>query len=213
MEAKRKQAATLRESYKKSNRLLVKAAGKRRHAKGGMAESAPAGWKTITHTTKIISGEFEGDLTHVEKVINIKQMLQLVCRLLALQEAAALEQSLRLWSKDMISCSGSFCPKLISEHLCAPVSFTKSKEHDRDRANGKKSRQQPCSGAQGRTLMGSSVRGQWLNWFAGHAAQQSRFYSRSANRNLLHSTGHRGRKPSPQVTDSDKWQTLCIING
>lgn len=80
-------------------------------------KSVPAGCKTITHTTKIISGEFEGNLIHVERGINIKQMLPLVCRLLATQEAARLEQSLRLWSKDMISCSGSFCPDLISEHL------------------------------------------------------------------------------------------------
>lgn len=48
-------------------------------------ESAQARCKAIKQATKIISGEFEGDLIQVKRGINIKQMLQFVRGLLAAQ--------------------------------------------------------------------------------------------------------------------------------
>lgn len=48
-------------------------------------------------------------------------MLPLGSRLLARQQAAGLDPSLRLRSKEQLSGSGSFCPHLLPQHLCAPV--------------------------------------------------------------------------------------------
>lgn len=61
-----------------------------------MVRAARARCKAIKHVTKIISGEFGGDLIQVKRGINIKQMLQFVFGLLAAQQAAILQQSLHL---------------------------------------------------------------------------------------------------------------------
>lgn len=144
-------------------------------------ESVAAGWKTITRTAKIISGEFEGDLIHVERGINIKQMLALVCRRLATREAARSEPSLRLWSKDMRSCSRSFCADLISERLHAAVPFLKSQQHVCGGGNGKKqaAAMLGSGGPEFNVIVCRRSNVEPVCWT--HKHKRSRFYSRSAD--------------------------------
>lgn len=78
------------------------------------------------------------------------------------------------------------------------------------------SRQQPCSRAEGPSLMWPSVRGQTMNRFAGHKAQAEPLLQ--PLRHLKLSTSHtpagqKNRCEQLRVITSDKWQTSCFING